>query len=49
MFYRFRDDLEEIGDFGVFWNLLSVELHRCIICLAMDGDLTTFILSPSIV
>ncbi|KAF3569542.1 hypothetical protein DY000_02015984 [Brassica cretica] len=25
---RFRDDLEESGDFSVFWSLLSTELHR---------------------
>ncbi|KAF3603107.1 hypothetical protein F2Q69_00035178 [Brassica cretica] len=36
---RFRDDLEESGDFGVFWSLLSAELYRRIRCLAMDGDL----------
>ncbi|KAF3496718.1 hypothetical protein DY000_02054289 [Brassica cretica] len=41
------DDLEESGDFGVFWSLLSVELHRRVRCLAMDGDLPTDILSPS--
>ena len=39
------DDLKEIGDFGVFWSLLSAELHRRVTCLAMDGDLTTVILS----
>ncbi|KAF2563306.1 hypothetical protein F2Q70_00017167 [Brassica cretica] len=38
---RFMDDLEETGDFGVFWSLLSAELHRRIRCLAMGGDLTT--------
>ncbi|KAF3560906.1 hypothetical protein DY000_02014826 [Brassica cretica] len=41
----FKDDLEECGDFGVFWNLLSAELHRCIRCLSMYGDLPTVILS----
>ncbi|KAF3515834.1 hypothetical protein DY000_02061713 [Brassica cretica] len=40
------DDLEEIGDFGVFWSLLSVELHRRVRYLAMDGDLSNVILSP---
>ena len=45
--YRFRDDLVESGDFGVFWNLLSAELHRRIRCLGMDGYLPTFRLSPS--
>ena len=35
------DDLEESGDFGVFWSLLNVELHRCIICLAIDTDFPT--------
>ncbi|KAF2597883.1 hypothetical protein F2Q68_00010709 [Brassica cretica] len=44
---RFRDDLEESGDFGVFWSLLSAELHRRIRCLAMDGDLPTVRLSSS--
>ncbi|KAF3486368.1 hypothetical protein F2Q69_00052339 [Brassica cretica] len=43
----FRDDLEECGDFGVFWSLLSAELHRRFRCLAMDGDLPTDILIPS--
>ncbi|KAF3510165.1 hypothetical protein F2Q69_00006100 [Brassica cretica] len=38
---RFRDDLEECGDFGVFWSLLRAELHRRVRCLAMDGDLLT--------
>ncbi|KAF3498098.1 hypothetical protein DY000_02053265 [Brassica cretica] len=33
------DDLEESGDFGVFWSLLSAKLHRHVRCLAMDGDL----------
>ncbi|KAF2609099.1 hypothetical protein F2Q68_00044061 [Brassica cretica] len=42
-----RDDFEECGDFGVFWSLLSAELHRRIIGLAMDGDLPTVRLSPS--
>ncbi|KAF2535146.1 hypothetical protein F2Q70_00004515 [Brassica cretica] len=37
----FRDDLEESGDFGVFWSLLSAELHRRVRCMAMDGDLPT--------
>ena len=35
------DDLEESGDFGVFWSLLSAELHRHVRCVAMDGDLPT--------
>ncbi|KAF2534679.1 hypothetical protein F2Q70_00029815 [Brassica cretica] len=35
------DDLEESGDFGVFWSLLSAKLHSCVRCLAMDGDLFT--------
>ncbi|KAG5384164.1 hypothetical protein IGI04_035634, partial [Brassica rapa subsp. trilocularis] len=39
--YRFSDDLEECGDFGVFWNLWSAELHRPVRCLAMDGDFPT--------
>ncbi|KAF3587014.1 hypothetical protein F2Q69_00027218 [Brassica cretica] len=38
--YRFKDDLEESSDFGIFWSLLSAELHRRIRCLAMDGDLS---------
>ena len=29
-----------------FWSLLSVELHICIKCLAMDGDFPTVRLSP---
>ena len=33
--------MEESNDFGVFWSLLSVELHRRVRCLAMDGDLPT--------
>ncbi|KAF3600885.1 hypothetical protein F2Q69_00036273 [Brassica cretica] len=37
----FMNDLEECGDFGVLWSLLSVELHRRVRCLAMDRDLTT--------
>ena len=40
------DDLEECGDFGLFWSLLSAELHIRVRCLAMDGDLPTIILSP---
>ena len=40
-------NLNESGDFGVFWSLLSVELHRRVRCLAMDGDLPTDIFSPS--
>ncbi|KAF3489028.1 hypothetical protein F2Q69_00055692 [Brassica cretica] len=44
--YRFRDDSEESGDFGVFWSLLSAELHRCIRCLAIDGDFLTVRLNP---
>ena len=43
--YRFRDDLEESGDFGVFWSLLSAELHIRVRCLTIDGDLTTVRLS----
>ena len=39
--------MEECGDFGVFWSLLSEELHRRARCLAMDGDLPTIRLSPS--
>ncbi|KAF3527260.1 hypothetical protein DY000_02040932 [Brassica cretica] len=42
---HFWDDLEECGDFGVFWSLLSVELYRRVRCLAMDGDISTAILS----
>ena len=41
----FRDDLEESGDFGVFWSLFSAELHRRVRCLAMDGDIPTVRLS----
>ncbi|KAF3496601.1 hypothetical protein DY000_02052439 [Brassica cretica] len=37
----FRDDLEECGDFGVCWSLLSAELHRHVKCIAMDEDLST--------
>ena len=44
--YRFMDDLEESGDFGVFWSLLSAELHRRVRYLAMDGDLSNVRLSP---
>ncbi|KAF3563825.1 hypothetical protein DY000_02015087 [Brassica cretica] len=44
--FWFRDDLEECADFGVFWSLLSAELHRRVRCLAMDGDLHTVRLSP---
>ncbi|KAF2544737.1 hypothetical protein F2Q70_00021250 [Brassica cretica] len=40
------DDLEKSGDFGVFWSLLSAELHKCVRCLAIDGDLPTVKLSP---
>ena len=43
----FRDDLEESGDFGVFWSFLSAKLHRHVRCLAMDRDLSTDILSLS--
>ena len=39
--------MEECGDFGVFWSLLSVELYRRVRCLAMDGDISTVILSSS--
>ncbi|KAF3574799.1 hypothetical protein F2Q69_00059727 [Brassica cretica] len=42
----FRDNLEECGDFGVFWSLLSAKLHGRVRCLAMDGDLPTIRLSP---
>ncbi|WZZ70962.1 hypothetical protein YC2023_082332 [Brassica napus] len=35
------DHLEESGDFGVFWSLLSAKLHSCVRCLAVDGDLFT--------
>ena len=45
--YRFRDYLEESGDFGVFWSLFSVELHRRVRCLAMYGDLPTVRLTSS--
>ncbi|KAF3599822.1 hypothetical protein F2Q69_00036394 [Brassica cretica] len=45
--YRFRDDLEECGDFGVSWSLLSAELHRRVRCLAIDRDLPNVILSSS--
>ena len=41
------DDLEESGNFCVFWSLLSVELHRRVRCLAMDGDLPPVRLSSS--
>ncbi|KAF2608250.1 hypothetical protein F2Q68_00043086 [Brassica cretica] len=40
--------LEESGNFGVFWSLLSEELHRRVKSLAMYGDLPTVILSPSL-
>ncbi|KAF2618692.1 hypothetical protein F2Q68_00039238 [Brassica cretica] len=40
------DDLEENGDFGVSWRLLSAELHKRVRCLATDGDLSTVRLSP---
>ncbi|KAG5375940.1 hypothetical protein IGI04_040536 [Brassica rapa subsp. trilocularis] len=43
----FRDDLEESGDFGVFWSLFSAELHRRVRCLAMDGDILIVRLSSS--
>ncbi|KAF3608882.1 hypothetical protein DY000_02049217 [Brassica cretica] len=42
--YWFRYVLEKYGDFGVF---RGAELHRCVRCLAMDGDLSTVILSSS--
>ncbi|KAF2593133.1 hypothetical protein F2Q70_00043291 [Brassica cretica] len=42
----FRDYLEESGDFGVFWSLLSAELHIHVRCLAMDVDITTVRLIP---
>ena len=38
--------MEECGDFGVFWSLLSAELQRHVRCLAMYGDLPTIRLSP---
>ncbi|KAF3559975.1 hypothetical protein F2Q69_00015493 [Brassica cretica] len=41
------EDLEECGDFGVFWSLLSAELFRRVRCLAMDEDLPTIRLSSS--
>ena len=41
------DDLDKCGDFGVFWSLLTAEVHRRVICLSMDGDLSTVRLSPS--
>ena len=37
--------MEESGDFGVFWSLLSAELHRLVRWLAMFGDLATVRLS----
>ena len=40
------DDLEESDDFGVFWSLLSEELHRCVRYLSMDGNLPKVRLSP---
>ncbi|KAF3530372.1 hypothetical protein DY000_02040988 [Brassica cretica] len=40
----FRYVLEKYGDFGVF---RGAELHRRVRCLAMDGDLSTVILSSS--
>ena len=42
--YRFRYVLEKYGDFGTF---CGAELHRRIICLAMDGDLSTVRLRSS--
>ncbi|KAF3521044.1 hypothetical protein DY000_02060845 [Brassica cretica] len=39
---KFREDLEECGDFGVFWSRLSEELHRRVRCLALDGDFPTY-------
>ena len=36
--------MEKFGDFGAFRGL---ELHRCIICLAMDGNLPRVQLSSS--
>ena len=39
--------MEESGNFGVFWSLLSAELHIRVRCLAMDGELPTVRLSPS--
>ncbi|KAF2558904.1 hypothetical protein F2Q68_00015203 [Brassica cretica] len=52
--YMFSDVLDECGDFGVFWSLLSAELHsllsaelhRRVRCLAMDGDVPTVRLRP---
>ncbi|KAF3503820.1 hypothetical protein F2Q69_00043198 [Brassica cretica] len=46
--FKFRDSLEKNGDFGVFWRLLSAELHRRNRCLAIYGDLLTVRLSPSL-
>ena len=40
--------MEESGDFGVFWSLLSAELHIRVRCLAMDGYLPTVRLSSSV-
>ncbi|KAF2589340.1 hypothetical protein F2Q70_00038902 [Brassica cretica] len=42
---RFRYILEESGDFGAFWSLLSAELHRRVRCSDMDADLPTVKLS----
>ena len=42
----FMNDLEESGFFGVFWSLLSAELHRRVRCLAMEGDIDTVSLCP---
>ncbi|KAF3560533.1 hypothetical protein DY000_02015754 [Brassica cretica] len=41
----FKDDLEESGDFGVFWSLLRAELNRRVRCLAMDGDFSTHLIA----
>ncbi|KAF3536560.1 hypothetical protein F2Q69_00022880 [Brassica cretica] len=43
----FMDDLEECGNFGVFWSILSAKLHRRNRCLAIDGDLPTVRLNSS--
>ena len=39
--------MEKCGDFGVFWSLLSAELHERVRCLAVNGDLPTVRLSSS--
>ena len=42
------DDLEECGNFVSFGAFFSAELHRRVRCLAMDGDLPTVRLIPSL-